>query len=239
MAFEDDIGPSAENFQTKVKPKLENWLSAEIVSVEATTQTDVAERLDRVAGVDAWEFNDDNYARAIGSRVQWGESARRQTSTRPWNSFTIRCARNGRRNTEYQKRRDAVYKNRNEVYPEWTVQAYVTEKTGGRLMSFALVRTEELIKYLGPSAEDDVVKFSKQPGDFHKAPVEDDDGTRQMMYVVFWPLLAASGVDVWVHFERNNWIDSDAKTLLKRRLNKSGQSQSEVTDWAKICGGSI
>lgn len=136
----EDMSRSAKAFHKIVYPKIRSWLGeGELVSVEAVTESDIADKLDQYAGIDNWYIVTEKGVRGLGSRVQW------TTPNRKYDSFTVRKERQSGTRTEYEKRKEAIEKGF--IYPYWTCQAFI-HKEREDLMSVALCKTLDLINYI-------------------------------------------------------------------------------------------
>ena len=82
----------------------------------------------------------DNMMRGLAIRIQWGE---------PWNTFTVRYDRGSGNPTEYQKRLRAIeHSQQGWLLPAITIQAYLSERGGGELLSVAAITTKDLITFI-------------------------------------------------------------------------------------------
>ncbi len=129
---------SARDFANIVWPAICNFPlvgGGQLVPVEAQTGSELAQALDVLAGIDAWQIHDGRGMRGLASRVQWGKAH---------NSFTVRVRSCTGVQTEYHKRLLAM-ENPQEGYlwPHLTVQAYL-DQPGGTLLSVAVIRTDKL-----------------------------------------------------------------------------------------------
>lgn len=140
--WEDDLKDSIKDFREVVAPVLEGWTDSDNVSVEAVTDSKMADELDQTAGVDSWNIKSDDIIRGVASRVQYLTNL---PFEEPPNTFTIRKERESGAKTEFQKRLNAI--RRGGLFPYWTTQAYL-DKPRGELLSFARVRTEDLIRHV-------------------------------------------------------------------------------------------
>lgn len=140
MSWETDLSWSAVVFQELVWPALSQQIHGRVVHVEAISHSDFARDLDQQAGIDAWHILPGVGVRGIASRVQ--------VCDRPYNTFTVRKSRDSGAKTEYQKRLEAIESNKGWLYPALTIQAYVTAKQNGVLLSFGVCQTEALIRYI-------------------------------------------------------------------------------------------
>ena len=140
---------SSADFIDFVWPTVQPMLGGgDIEAVEAVTAEQTTERLDWLAGIDAWHYlADDGGMRGIASRVQWMDP--RFERLWPWRTFTVRRSTRSGRPTEYDKRLAALRKSElGLLYPHLTVQAYVRVKGEGPLDAVGIVRTCDLIDYI-------------------------------------------------------------------------------------------
>lgn len=98
----------------------------------------LAEIFDKYAGIDAIHIWRDK-VRGVAVRVQWGVNYR---------TFTIRYKRRSGAPTEYGKRLAAIHGNDGALYPYLTIQAYANKRDGGSLLSYAVVKTADLYRYI-------------------------------------------------------------------------------------------
>mgnify|MGYP000524116429 CR=1 FL=1 len=178
-SFEDDLSNSTTDFERVVGPVLKDWTGGRNVSVEASTDSELADELDQTAGVDAWNIKSDDIVRGIGSRIQYLSSSKLET---PADTFTVRKERQSGAKTEYEKRLHAIQNGG--VYPHWTTQAYLTEPQG-ELLSLARVRTKDLIFHIKNGEEG--------PGEDYTVV---EPGGEASFYVVNWWRLQEVGVGV-------------------------------------------
>ena len=123
----------------EVAPVLISKWGGQFWSVESESD-ELKKHLDRDAGIDFYHRRSQGGLRALASRIQLPDRKGRGYST-----FTVRMRRDSGTKTEYAKRLDAIHSGG--VYPHWTVQGYVTDRTPrGRLIEFAICRTEVLIR---------------------------------------------------------------------------------------------
>ena len=138
--FKVDLEASASDFIRVVWPAIECKVGGgEIVPVESVADKGMATMLDQRSGIDAWHLSKDKQVRGIASRVQWGNT--------PWNSFTVRLARDSGAKNEYVKRKHDMIAGAGWLYPHLTIQAYVSgsKGMGGDLLSVAIIKTKSLI----------------------------------------------------------------------------------------------
>lgn len=88
-----------------------------------------------------------NSYNGIASRIQ--KINKNINNNKPYNTFTIRTKRfkNSKlgSQTEYEKRVYAI--KHNNIYPKYTLQCYVDEKTN-KLLSAAIIHTRDLYRYV-------------------------------------------------------------------------------------------
>lgn len=143
------LSDSSRDFVNLVWPAIKHLLGGgDIEAVEAVTTDRTTERLDWLAGIDAWHYlADDGGMRGIASRVQWLDP--RFAASWPWRTFTIRRSLASGRPTEWHKRLEAVMdQDRGLLYPHLTIQAYLRAKVVGPVDSVGVVRTEDLVRYV-------------------------------------------------------------------------------------------
>ena len=137
VGFKTDLSDSAYDFIHIVYPKLVecNFIMGDIVPIESVTAMGITKDLDMFAGIDAWHIYKDCGIQGVASRVQWGHKA--------WNSFTIRKHRANGTETEYAKRKRAIYTG-DWLYPILTIQAYITSRRDGELLSVGVAKTKDI-----------------------------------------------------------------------------------------------
>lgn len=138
---ERDLSDSAYDFLRVVWPAVaESCNGGRFIPVEATGNQGLVADFDVLAGIDAWQMLDDRGAmRGIASRVQWGDHA--------WDTFTIRKSRFNGSVTEFGKRLFALdHPAKGYLRPHLFIQAYVSERRTGRLLSAATCLSDELIR---------------------------------------------------------------------------------------------
>lgn len=141
--WRDDLEKSRNIFEKVVWPKIAPLCGGgDLIHLEGSDhQTD--RDLDIFAGIDGYQRHIDKGLRGIASRVQpiW-------PLRRPWNTFTIRYARDSGTLTEYEKRLTAIESTGNGwLYAHLTVQAYIRTGTAA-LLSVAVVKTCDLFLHL-------------------------------------------------------------------------------------------
>lgn len=134
-----DLKKSSKAFIDVVWPNIKT-IAGEgmIVPVESVTAQGFTKQLDMLAGIDFWQVLD-NGMRGIANRVQFGDIS--------WNSFTIRTKRATDSQTEYEKRKNAIYGQRGLLYPHLTIQSYVAKKPI-TFLSAGIIKTKDLFDYI-------------------------------------------------------------------------------------------
>lgn len=132
-----DLSDSSFDFSRLVWPQMADWLGGgQLTQVESVTATGFARQLDLLAGIDAWQVNvAQSVMRGLASRIQWGP--------KPYNTFTIRYRRESGGKTEFSKRLSAI-RDQDALFPHYTVQAYITHRRYGQLLSAAAISTRDL-----------------------------------------------------------------------------------------------
>ncbi len=142
--FTRDLTDSSADFLRVVWPIIRPWMGGgSILPVEGNVDAHLAQALDRHAGIDAWHIVPGKGVRGVASRVQWIEPQRT-----PWNTFTLRYARESGTETEFSKRKKSLaILEDGWVFPSVTVQAYVDYPRGqGNLRSVAVMNTPDLLQ---------------------------------------------------------------------------------------------
>jgi hypothetical protein len=131
---------SAKVFCEQVWPLIQPCLDGgELMKMEGRPDIKLANELDMKAGIDGWHIHGAGM-RGIASRVQ--------ETSKPWNTFTVRMARDSGATTEFEKRREALDSlDRGWIYPAITVQAYVLTKEGP-ILSCGIGRTKDIIEFI-------------------------------------------------------------------------------------------
>lgn len=130
------LSDSVFDFERLIKPKLveSQIIKGDVISVELATAEkykDLITLFDTLAGIDAWIINKKTGIQGLASRIQWGKD---------WQTFTVRYKLPSGNETEYHKRLRAL-KTGEYLYPEYTLQAYISEPRTGYLRSLAIVKT--------------------------------------------------------------------------------------------------
>jgi len=136
-AIERKMAQSATAFLQIVWPRVRRAFGdGDLIPVESVTDSNMARRLDMLAGIDAWHIQTGAGIRGIASRVQVGRS---------WRSFTIRLALDSGADTEYAKRGRAIRAAPGRwLFPYLTCQAYLAN-WDGPLLSAAVAKTSDII----------------------------------------------------------------------------------------------
>ncbi|AKJ28711.1 hypothetical protein [Caldimonas brevitalea] len=134
------LSDSARDFQDIVWPQVSRLPlvgGGTLRPVEAVAASNFRDELDLLAGIDAWQIQHSSSGiRGLASRVQWG---------RDHDSFSIRLKLPSGKETEYHKRLHAIErKDEGFLFPHLTIQAFL-DKKGGRLLSAAAIKTEDLM----------------------------------------------------------------------------------------------
>ena len=202
-----DLLDSAYDFQRLVWPVIVGVCGGgTFEAVEGHASERLQEDLDVLAGIDGMQRLPAHLGlRGIASRIQWGD--------RDWGTFTIRETRGSGAKTELEKRLYAIqHPEQGILYPHLTVQAYITKRRTGRLLSVAVAQTKELISYAHWTYA------AKKRGVWRK-PVQQDDGSVNWFLAVDWRQYEASGNFIEVIRE------SDTKVM--------GMPLSEFLDWVE------
>ena len=170
------ISNSADDFFNIVFPNIQSMLGGGvIVPVETVTDKYFTEELDTLAGIDAWQIENNRQGlRGIASRVQWGERA--------WNTFTIRKKTIGGGRTEYEKRLFAIQHEREGyIYPSITIQAYL-DILHGKLLSAGIIHTTDLFELLEAG--------------HYQTRINPKDGNEFVF--IDWPLIIGYGIEMHI-----------------------------------------
>jgi hypothetical protein len=137
-----DMGWSGRLFIGQVFPMIKDEIcGGRAIVMEGRPDAELARILDMNAGIDCWQIMDGGGLRGIACRVQKGEKV--------WGTFTVRKARATGAETEYAKRKKAIYSESGQIYPHFTIQAYSQTETGP-IMAVAICRTKDLIDFIDP-----------------------------------------------------------------------------------------
>lgn len=141
--WEDDLERSTKVFKQSVYPEIRHLLGeGRIIPVEAVTDNEMADKLDKHAGIDFWFIQTDTGMFGIASRVQDGGT--------DWSTFTVRRRRFSGADTEFKKRKRQL-KN-DYLTPRYTCQAYTD---GHDFINAGLVKTRDLIRYIDEGSRGD------------------------------------------------------------------------------------
>lgn len=114
----------------------------EIMAVEGQ-DNEICEMLDRTCGTDYFHvYENSGLVWGVASRIQEYDP---EKNKRPFNSFTVRKARDSGTKTEYEKRKTAI--EHGGVYPFLTMQAYINVKTN-EIETLAIVKTTDLMDFV-------------------------------------------------------------------------------------------
>lgn len=126
---------SAQDFRRHVWPIIKDTLGGgRLLTVEGNEYDDFKFSLDRVAGIDAWQVNEN-------SSLMRGLACRVQVVEKPFETLTVRKT-SGSGFTEYDKRLAAI--NNGGIYPEITIQAYLS-RYKKELLAVYICKTKDLI----------------------------------------------------------------------------------------------
>lgn len=160
------------------KPVIARLLKGgELMAVEGADDA-VCRMLDMTCGTDYFQVYD-------GLGLVWGIASRMQVIdttrySRPFDTFTVRKARDSGTKTEYEKRRDAI--RHGGVYPYLTMQGYVDGQTD-ELMSLGIARTTDIMDYV-----DRGFARVKHTGPEQRGQAE--------FYIVDWEHFESAGYDI-------------------------------------------
>lgn len=185
-----DLIDTAYDFQRVVWPAIARACGGGTFKpVEGYADEQLQEDLDILAGIDGLQILPDRAGlRGIASRIQWTD--------RNWGTFTIRETRGTGAKTELEKRLYAIrHPERGLILPHLTVQAYITKRRVGQLVSVAVTRTTDLIPY----AND--VYMAGGIGVCRK-PVKQEDGTTNYFLAVDWRQYKAAGYHIKIIMPR-------------------------------------
>lgn len=222
-AWEHDLEESREAFVDLVTPVIEEWTGGELVNIESVTETSVANKLDSVAGVDAWDFDMGSGVRGVASRVQFDY---------PYDTFTIRKSRGSGAETEFDKRLRQI--NNGLLKVDYTVQAYVA-RNAWRLDSVAKVKTEPLIKFIEDGKEGTKTSWYEDgygEGDYWTQSTFEDG--HQEFYCVDWNYLRDQGVGVRIS---RPYRDPDDRVPSKKQsgLSDFKHDRDIEADGGEVC----
>lgn len=142
---------------TKAKPIIEKLMNGgELLAVEGN-DNGVCRVLDVTCGTDYIHvYREYGIVYGVASRFQNFDPDR---ARRPYNTFTVRKARESGARTEYEKRKTAI--ERGGMYPFLTMQAYVNTKDK-EVESLAICKTTDLMEYVdGGYADENWTRYDK------------------------------------------------------------------------------
>jgi len=151
----NDLSWSVKAFQDIIWPRLNSQLPGTLVHVEAATRPEMkhlVQQFDQLAGIDAWVIEQQTGIRGLASRIQVCPSGK------PFDTFTIRLSRDSGAKTEYAKRKEAI--EQGWLYPHLTMQAYITARNGGELLSYGVAKTIDIFNLIA-EVEAEMVKYPR------------------------------------------------------------------------------
>jgi len=161
----------AVEYFKKIEPITLKALGAkDIRYFEDYDTNEIIHQLDRYNGVDSMVVYKSDHARFMANRIQYNTN---------YQTFTIRETFLNSKNTEYQKRKDAIHKDY--IFPHLTNQVYFDKRTNN-VLSMAIIKTEDLYQYIDDH-EDELKCFTANNG-----------GLENRFIVVEWHKLISSGV---------------------------------------------
>lgn len=138
----DDLNTSLAQVE-RAKPIIRQLMNGgEIKAVEGE-ENEICMMLDKTCGTDYFQCYDNGLVWGVGSRFQ-----KIKSGYRPYNTFTIRKARDSGHVTEFEKRKYAMQKGG--IYPYLTMHGYYDEKTGD-IISLAIAKTKDIWDYIEKS----------------------------------------------------------------------------------------
>ena len=210
-----DLSDSAFDMQRLVWPAIASWCGAgEFYPVESKADVSLAQDLDILAGIDGFQKRyKQGVIRGIASRIQWG--------TKDWGTFTIRLARKSGNDTEVKKRLFALaHRDEGYLYPAITVQAYITERRVGSLVSVAVAHTKELIPWAYQTwTSHRFHRAANNPTGVWEKESYDTDGSWARFLCVDWDVYEAAGYFI------KQWHCKDLTVL--------GEPMPQFLDWVE------
>lgn len=138
MSFSKDFKDANDTFNF-FKNEITKKIKGDFLSIELL-ESSIAKMFDQYSGIDAMHVYK-KQMRGVAVRVQWSNKA--------WNTFTIRYKRSSGKETEYEKRKKAIYGSQGWFYPFITIQAYFDKRNGDKkMLSFGVVKTKDLYDYI-------------------------------------------------------------------------------------------
>ena len=127
-------------FVDKAKPILKRLFNGgEVMTVEGD-DNQVCRMLDMTCGTDYFQiYSDKGLVWGVASRVQ-----NIKDGCKPYNTFTVRKARESGAKTEYEKRQEAI--KHGGLYPYLTMQGYVN--TSDDILSIAIAKTTDIMEFV-------------------------------------------------------------------------------------------
>ena len=144
------------------KDVLSKKMGGSLVLLEMENER-IAKWFDMYSGIDALNIIN-GQLRGVALRCQW--------TSRPWDTFTIRYSRPTGVDTEYQKRTAAIFGKSGLIYPYLTVQAYFDDRVNPKLLSFSIIKTEDLYTYITNNLDAIEKKSTKEGQVFLNVPFQ-------------------------------------------------------------------
>lgn len=177
--FRKDLSKATSAFEL-FKSIICSHIKGDLISIELEN-TKLSKMFDQYSGVDAFQLVN-NKLRSVALRMQ-------KCQGKKWNTFTIRYTRSSGAKTEYKKRLEAILSGRGFLYPYLTIQAYYDE-TKKELLSFGVVKTEDLYNYVSMNLPKITKRTNKQDGN--------------VMLVISFSELQKRGVNVLIYDNEKN-----------------------------------
>ena len=133
--FKKDFDIAANNFDVIAK-NIKDKVRLNLINIELM-DNELSKMFDKYSGIDALD-NQKNQLRTVALRCQYFKA---------WNTFTVRYKRFNGVKTEYDKRVEAIFGDKGFLYPYLTVQTYLSEKVGGKILSCGIIKTKDLYQY--------------------------------------------------------------------------------------------
>lgn len=143
--FADDLAWSTKLFIEQVWPSCRSGCGGgDLIQIEGHADDELKKLLDTMSGIDGLQVFSDGL-RGIASRIQI-PNAKIKTKF-PYDSFTIRLARDNGAVTEFKKRKSAIKSGGKFIYPWIAIQAYAKTKTGP-ILSIGMAKTVDIFKFI-------------------------------------------------------------------------------------------
>jgi hypothetical protein len=135
--WEQDLDKSTKLWQKHVWPLVHGHLGGgDLLRLEGLGEK-TAYLLDVHAGIDGFQVHRQNGLRGIAHRAQ--------VTPKPYNTFTVRMARESGAATEFAKRVQAIQSNVGWLYPAITIQAYA-QTWDGPVLSVGVAYTSDIMQ---------------------------------------------------------------------------------------------